>query len=255
MPVCPQCGLRYGFSQSSCPDCVRDDFPPAGNQGPGNEITADETSEAASGTESPGDSEPGRDQDAIAVEHGQAIARFQSGAEAGFFADELTRATGIEADVLVRERFDAVHAVWTVDYVLHVSPEHASEAAGALQLLVDATGDDAAEESTGPRITDLPAGAWMPLILTLAAGSIACFGIEHLDQRQRPPALVVGDGRKPPELWEILNATHGPWVQQLDGGGTRRLTLNRDNRTAVLEEDHDGDGHVDREWDFSWRER
>ena len=93
-------------------------------------------------------------------------------------------------------------------------------------------------------------------ILTLAAGSIACFGIEHLNHRPRPPALVVGDARKPPELWEILGATHGPWVQQLEGGrGLRRLTLNPDNRSAVLEEDYDGDGHIDREWEFSWRKR
>jgi hypothetical protein len=193
-------------------------------------------------------------------ERGQAIARFQSGAEAGYFADELTRATGIEADVLARERFDAVHAVWTVDYVLHVSPQQATEAAETLQSLVDATGDDDSEESTGPRVTDLPAGAWMPLILTLAAGSIACFGIEHLDQRQRPPALVVGDRvvgdrRKPPDLGEILGATRGPWVQQLEGGGVRRITFNRDNRTAVLQEDDDGDGSVDRECEFSWPER
>jgi len=250
MPICPRCGLRHGLSDSFCPGGVQDDHPRGGDQDLGNEI-----SETARGTANPSDTESGHHHDAVAGEHGQPIARFQSGAEAGFFADELTRATGIEADLLVRERFDAVHAIWTVDYVLHVSPEQASEAAGALQLLVDATGDDAGEESTGPRVTDLPAGAWMPLILTLAAGSIACFGIEHLDQRQRPPALVVGDGRKPPELWEILGATHGPWVQQLEGGGVRRLSLNRENRTAVLEEDHDGDGRVDREWEFSWRGR
>jgi hypothetical protein len=168
----------------------------------------------------------------------------------------LTRETGIEANVLIHERFDAVHAVWTVDYVLHVASQHAQDAAAALQSLVDATGDDAGEEVRRPSVSDLPAGVWVPLILTLAAGSIACFGIEHLDNRPRPPALVVGDGRKPPELWEILGATNGPWVQQLEGGpGVRRLTLNPDRRTAVLEEDHDGDGRVDREWEFSWRER
>lgn len=223
MPICPQCGQRHGSSHSLCPGCLHDD--------PNSEAHAGE------------------------ADRGQAIARFQSGAEAGFFADELTRATGIEADVLVREWFDAVHAVWTVDYVLHVSPEHAAQAAQTLQTLVDATGGDATDESSEPRVTDIPAGAWVPLILTLAAGSIACFGIEHLDQRPRPPALVVGDARKPPELWEILGATHGPWVQQLEGGGARRLTLDRDNRTAVLVEDHDGDGQVDREWEFSWHER
>ena len=233
MPICPQCGQRHGLSHSLCPDCVQ-----------------------AHAAANPSESVSGLAEDAEDGERGVAIARFQSGAEAGYFADELTRETGIEVDVLVRERFDAVHAVWTVDYILQVSPLHAQEAPGALQSLVDATGDDAGEESTGPSVSDIPAGVWIPLILTLAAGSIACFGIEHLDHRPRPPALVVGDGRKPPELWEILGATNGPWVQQLEGGrGVRRLTLNPDHRSAVLEEDHDGDGRIDREWEFSWRKR
>jgi hypothetical protein len=219
MPICPQCGLSHDLSNSICPGCLEDE--PAENE-----------------------------------EKGIAIARFQSGAEAGYFADELTRETGIEADVLVREKFDAVHAVWTVDYILQVAPLHVPEATRSLQLLVDATGDDAGEESQKRTITDLPAGVWVPLILTLAAGSIACFGIEHLDHRPRPAALVVGDGRKPPELWEILGATHGAWVQQLEGGrGVRRLTIDSDRRSAILEEDHDGDGRIDREWEFSWRER
>lgn len=228
MPICPQCGRRHGLSRSICPDCVQD--------------------------ENLCESVPGPDEDGENAELWVAIARFQSGAEAGYFADELTRQHGIEADMQVRERFDAVHAVWTVDYILQVSPPHAAEAAGALQSLVDATGDDAQEESKGPSVTDIPAGVWMPLILTLAAGSIACFGIDHFDQRPRQPALVVRDGRKPPELWEILTSTSGAWVQQLEGGrGTRRLTLHPDQHSAVLEEDHDGDGRVDREWEFSWR--
>ena len=76
----------------------------------------------------------------------------------------------------------------------------------------------------------------------------------HIIYLMRPPALIVRDGRKPPELWEILGATNGPWVQQLEGGrGVRRLTLNPDGRSAVLEKDHDGDGRIDREWKFSWR--
>jgi hypothetical protein len=252
MPICPQCGLQHGLSHSLCPGCGEDDHRlpcqnSSGDDSSGNNAcVSTDLNENLFELEADGEDEEG----------GVAIARFQSGAEAGYFADELTRQTGIEADVLVRERFDAVHAAWTVDYILMVSPIHAQEAPRALQSLVDATGDDAGEESAGRSVSDLPAGVWVPLILTLAAGSIACFGIDQLDQRPRPPALVVRDGRKPPELWEILGATNGPWVQQLEGGrGTRKLTLNPDDRTAVLEEDHDGDGHVDREWEFSWRDR
>ena len=232
MPICLQCGQHHGSSHELCPDCVADS------------------------ATNPSENDTGLDFDAAEGECRVTIARFQNGAEAGYFADELTRQTGFEVGVLVREKFDAVHAVWAIDYILLVSPQHAQEAPRALQSLVDATGDDAGEESSMPSASDIPAGIWVPLILTLAAGSIACFGIEHLDHRPRPPALVVGDGRKPPELWEILGATNGPWVQQLEGGrGVRRLTLNRDHRSALLEEDHDGDGFVDREWEFSWEKR
>src|SRR5262249_61661460 len=100
-----------------------------------------------------------------------------------------------------------------------VDRPQAELAARRLQTLVEATGGDpeeeAAPESPAP---DLPGRTWVPLILTLAAGSIACFGIERLDQRARPPALVVRDPREPPELWQILARTRGTWVQKLDDG-------------------------------------
>jgi hypothetical protein len=186
-----------------------------------------------------------------------AIARFQSGAEAGFFADELCREIGVAAEVLARERFDAVHAVWSVDYILLVDRGDAERSARSLASLVEATGGECSEDSSdNSPVSDLPVGVWMPLILTLAAGSIACFGIERLDHRPRPAALVVGDRREPPELWDVLTATRGTWVQQLEGGaGTRELTLDRDRHRARLREDHDGDGCFDREWEFSWKKR
>jgi hypothetical protein len=184
-----------------------------------------------------------------------AIARFQNGAEAGFFADELNRRTGIETDVLTRERFDAVHALWTVDFLLTVSRDRADEAPRLLQELVDATGDEELDEAIpSANGLDLLGGVWVPLIITLAAGSIVCFGIDRADHRPRPPALVVGDGRKPAELWDVLSARPGPWVQPLDAGGERRLTLDREHHTALLQEDQDGDGQVDREWEFSWHQ-
>ena len=230
MPICPQCGLRHGLSHSFCPGCAQDDHSPACDDPSGQE---------ALGTANLGESisrldADGENEEAQAGEYGVAIARFQSGAEAGYFADELTRETGIEADVLVRERFDAVHAIWTVDYILQVSPQHAEEAPRALQSLVDATGDDAGEELTRPSVSDLPAGVWVPLILTLAAGSIACFGIDHLDHRRAP--AWSGDGRKP-QLWKSWEYS-GPWAQL--SRGLRRLA-STDHGTA-LEEDHDGDG-------------
>jgi hypothetical protein len=183
------------------------------------------------------------------------IARFQNGAEAGYFADELTRECHVDTEVLARERFDAVHAVWSVDYILLVERPHAERAARLLQSLVDSTGDDTGDGAAGevPR-SDLPGGVWVPLILTLAAGSIACFGIDRLDHRPRAPALVVRDAREPPDLWEVLAGTRGTWVQRREGGpGVRELTLDPETHSAQLREDHDGDGRFDREWEFSWK--
>jgi hypothetical protein len=186
-----------------------------------------------------------------------AIARFQNGAEAGYFADELTRATGVESEVLARERFDAVHAAWAVDYILLVHGPHAERSARTLQGLVEATGDDASEEAADVAgSSEIPGGVWVPLILTLAAGSIACFGIDRLEHRPRQGALVIRDRREPPELWEVLGARRGAWVQKLEGGpGVRELTVDADSRSAKLKEDHDGDGRFDREWEFSWKRR
>jgi hypothetical protein len=237
MSCCPECGQLFSGRTEICPSCA---------------------SRLAQGEfDVPGEVELAEDRGAADGARQVAIARFQSGAEAGFFADELCRETGVAAEVLARERFDAVHAVWSVDYILLVDRPQAECSARALAALVEATGgecgDDANDES---RVSDLPVGVWVPLILTLAAGSIACFGIERLDHRPRPAALVVGDRREPPELWEVLTATRGTWVQQLEGGiGTRELTLDRDRHRARLREDHDGDGRFDREWDFSWKKR
>jgi len=232
MPYCPRCGQTVSFPQQLCFGCSRE-------SGPLNDL------ESAPDSGDRTDEEPAVDS--------VAIARFQSGAEAGYFADELTRQTGIETDVLARERFDAIHAAWTLDYILLVRAADSGEATCRLQALVDATGDDLAEDKDDcPAYSELPAGVWVPLILTLAAGSIACFGVERIDHRPRPAAMVVGDGRKPAELWDILGSDGAPWVQQLaDGHGTRELSLDRERQSVRLREDRDGDGRFDREWEFS----
>ena len=231
MPYCPQCGQNFSVHDRVCPDCTQ--------------------------SHQPADSQT-QDRDSLAVDdEGQngnvAIARFQNGAEAGYFADELARETGFATQVLARERFDAVHAGWSVDYILLVGKADAEPAAQMLKTLIETTSDDDPGTEGQPAGLDVPGGVWVPLILTLAAGSIACFGIERLDQRPRPPALVVRDGREPPELHELIGAARGTWVQKLDGGGVRQLTLDSESRSALLKEDDDGDGRFEREWEFSWR--
>jgi hypothetical protein len=233
MSCCQECGEPLSERDETCPACAarREHDEP----------------------DVPGDAVSAADEGDFGIKGQVAIARFQSGAEAGFFADELSRETGTATE----ERFDAVHAVWSVDYILLVDRDAAEQSARALASLVEATGGECGEEpGDNAPVSDLPAGVWVPLILTLAAGSIACFGIERLDHRPRPAALVVGDRREPAELWEVLTATRGTWVQRLEGGtGSRELTLDRDRHSARLREDHDGDGRFDREWEFSWKKR
>jgi hypothetical protein len=189
------------------------------------------------------------------LEEAQSVpfARFRSGAEAGYFADELTRETGIEIEVAIRERFEGTHAGWTLDYVLHAPAEETDRAVHALQTLVRNENERDSEGNHSPAERAESRGVpWMPLVLTLAAGSIAFWGGERIEQRQRPPALVDRDPRVPPNLWHLLGATRGAWIQRGNDGSTRELTLDSDRRKAVLREDHDGDGAFDRELRFEF---
>ncbi len=261
MPSCPNCGRSFPVGHEICPDCGENwngERPDRGMSrmplDPG-----DLQSGCADETRLPGSpGESCEDSDVFCADSDRvAIARFQNGAEVGFFADELTRQTGIETEVRAREKFDAVHAVWSVDYLLRVERSDAERAARVLQGLVESTGDESGDdaESRAP-VSEIPGGVLVPLILTLAAGSIACFGIERIDHRPRPPALVVGDARKPPELWELLKSARGQWMQRLDdGAGTRELTVDADEGVAVLREDRDGDGQFEQERRFSLRRR
>lgn len=225
MSCCPDCGRHLFASETGCPACRAA------------AVDAAAESDAA---------------DALDENRRVAVARFQNGAEAGYFADELTRTSGMATEVLARERFDAVHAAWSIDYVLLVDREQAADAASRLELLVETTSDEADSGVDESRLwNDIPCSVWIPLFVTLAAGSIACFGIERVERPVRPPALVVRDPREPPNLWHILGASRGPWRQQLDdGAGVRTLSINAETGTAILREDHDGDGQADQEWRF-----
>jgi len=253
MSDCPNCGRPHPFDCEVCPDCqgTRDGDPSQPEPG------SIEPRDVAR----PGEDQPARfspEELAVDAKGDPArvpIARFQNGAEVGFFADELTRETGIETEVLAREKFDAVHAVWSIDYLLLVDRGEAERGARALQALVESTGGEMEDQpSETASACDIPGGVWVPLILTLAAGSIACFGIERADQHPRAPALVVGHARRSPEVWQFMGAARGNWVQPLEGGpGVRELVLAPEKGTAVLREDEDGDGRFEREQRFSLR--
>lgn len=183
------------------------------------------------------------------------IARFQNGADAGFFADELSREAGIVVEVLARERFDATHGYWLIDYVLHVAHDEAPRAAAMLRALVEATEDGVASADDEQASSPTPSrGSWVPLVLTLAAGSMACWGIQHFEQRPRGAALVVRDPREPPDPTAVAGALAGTWVQHdARGPVVGELLIDLERQTATITEDHNGDGRPDRRWELPLR--
>ncbi|MBS0266449.1 MAG: hypothetical protein JSS02_31245, partial [Planctomycetes bacterium] len=150
------------------------------------------------------------------------------------------------------ERFEAMHANWTIDFMLQVPPERVSEATGLLQELVAQTTD--AEQPGGTNsAAGLTAGLWVPLVSTLAAGSVVCFGIDRVDGRPPRRVRVQREEAPPAELWELLTAAPGPWVQPGGPGmGAKRVTFDRARKVAVIEEDLDGDGAIDRARELAW---
>src|SRR5258708_38927719 len=85
MPICPQCGQRHGLSHSLCSGCLEDD-----RRLSGDDSSVDRTCETANlgETVSEVNDEQGEGEiaDAENGPRGVAIARFQNGAAAGFFA-------------------------------------------------------------------------------------------------------------------------------------------------------------------------
>lgn len=236
MPFCPNCGCPLSHSPAECLTYGSE------SRKPGDSFVSEAKPAEEDGLGAAGD-------------RSVPIARFRNGAEAGYFAEELYRRAGIETEVVASEQFNGVHAAWSIDYLLMATTEDAAEGARALQDLVNDSGEEADENPCGDtERSELPGRIWMPLVLTLAAGSIACWGVERAEKRARLPALVDRDARLPPDLLHVLGSTPGIWRQQdPEGPAVRMLSVDSDERTAVLREDRDGDGTFDGEWQFDWR--
>lgn len=193
--------------------------------------------------------------DPFAGSHWEAIARFRSGAEAGYFADELAREADIEGLIKAEDRFDGVHGMGTTDFVLMVAPQKAERASEVLRSLVaqsDMDEDAATRDEDGNDIPHADEGrpvrsgtVWVPIILTLAAGSIAYWGVHRDQRRVRPPGLVNRERRQGADLLRTIGLFEEPWVQKLDGA-TRELVFDREAQTATVREDRDGDGIFER---------
>jgi hypothetical protein len=197
------------------------------------------------------------------------VARFGNAAEAGYFADELHHVLGCEPRIDVRDDFDAVHACWHTRYLLSVPAALAEHAHAQLHQMLDgeweqlesagrstlaghnpfgiAAGDQRAPGATGPSVVN-----WVPIMLTLAAGSFVIWaGNKKAHPPRRPPA--PRDGQRF-DLIDVLSSDSAPWVQHLNRGGVRELVIDGVTGAAQVREDVDGDGVFEREFVFGRRD-
>jgi hypothetical protein len=197
------------------------------------------------------------------------IARFLNAAEAGYFAHELKLVERLPVVITAEEDFDAVAGYWSTRFLLCVPEANAVTAAEALERLVeDSESDDFVPrrqalddlEYAGDQTTDVfdprrriraeisePVGVgWVPLVLTLAAGSAAIWGVRRVDEPPRPPAAPIK--RQEAEQWQRLPVPSRPWTFPHENGrGQRQFWLEADRNRAVLREDANGDGFFEDE--------
>lgn len=205
-----------------------------------------------------------------------AIARFRNIAEAGFFAEELAR-RNVPASVRVDDQFDALRGNWNTSFLLLVPSERAEASAILLQELIrrseggelddalpalgtldeyglherewdDRGGNhyrDEARAGIGTAFEfeseDRGAGiGWVPLILTLTAGSVIVWGLRHAELWGAGPGAAPLSEREWIELRKELGTSERPWTQPTrDGQGVRKLWFDRDrNRVAIQVERH-----------------
>lgn len=250
MPHCPQCGRLVSQLSGECPACgiklrtvdestARQASPPPVEETARAEAATPPTAQV---TERPPQ---------------KMIARFANCAEAGYFADELSAGLDTDVEIIPLEDFDSIHGTWSTQFALKVAETEAVAAAQFLRELVDSTTDedDNIDRLIQAGLVSPPHTAWLPLVLTLAAGSLVYWGLVRAEQRPRPPVIVRGPhaAKGPPELWHALSASPEPWVQPAGPRQqARKLEFDPQARTALLREDTDGDGTFDREQRFTW---
>ncbi len=253
MPRCLQCGRPQSGHRAYCPACLSE---------PAEGIAADDVSAAAMSRPAAGVA--AETLDASPAERGFVpIARFRNAAEAGYFADELTRDEAFSAVVDLEEALDSFGHYWTTRFVLWVPRGHAESAARQLQQLVDATESDElfATSDAGEMVEpgamashleteDVAESAdsgvnWVPIVLTIAAGSMALWVARSMNEQPKRDVRLAPAGGRQIDLWERLSTDTEPWVQE-SAGGRRELSVSRDRDTAVLREDLDGDGIFER---------
>ncbi len=195
------------------------------------------------------------------------IARFSSAAEAGYFAHELRDGDGIPTRLTLEEQFDAIGGHWAVRYVLAVPTESAEAAAARLSELVQQSAGEEFEDPLPPGLTADAASArlhglesreefldepepiassgvnWVPIVLTLAAGSVAFWAARRVPEAPAAPRQGPAPGGQQIGLWDYIDQHSGVWVQRMENHvGWREMRFDRLHRRVVVREDADGDG-------------
>jgi hypothetical protein len=199
----------------------------------------------------------------------QIVARFGNAAEAGYFADELQHVLGCEPRIDVRDDFDAVHACWHTRYSMSVPAALAEHAHAQLHQMLEgeweqlesagrsaAAGRNSFGLAPGEQRESGAAGHsgvnWVPIMLTLAAGSFVIWaGNKKAHPPRRPPA--PRDGQRF-DLIDVLSSDSAPWVQRLNRGGVRELIIDGATGAAQVREDADGDGVFERKFVLGGRD-
>jgi len=234
MRACQSCGCLMSVHSSDCPACgsaetdlERIEIEPAVHRGDAEQTLA------------------------VEEENLVAVARFNNSAEAGYFADELEHTQQIASKLKIEEHFDALNGRWWHDYVLLVAADHASRAAEYLTEEVTETADEAWRETPGESSDEEDVLKltihWAPiLITTIAAGSVAYWGVKKVEQQPRPPALGMDHRDRADHVWGVIAESENPWVQRIGHGPGVRVLTPQPGGEILLQEDADGDGRFER---------
>ncbi|MEX2286282.1 MAG: zinc ribbon domain-containing protein [Planctomycetaceae bacterium] len=260
MNCCPHCGKRLRDRQVFCPACSNDVSVAADHR---SMPAGDEIDDVA--FVSPDDDPGAADDERLDESNMTVIARFQNAAEAGYFAHELGRSEEMPVTVALAEDYDGMHGYWSARFHLLVPDVCAERAASALERLVAESESDelsVTEEThsdSGKPIGISPFGPggrptttsgseasavnWVPIVLTLTAGSAALWGLRQMDQAPRLRQPVVREGVREEDLWSQFLQSPDPWWQRLENGrGIRELRIDRGHSRIIIREDADGDG-------------
>jgi hypothetical protein len=182
------------------------------------------------------------------------IARFAWASEAGYFSHELSLPGDFETRIVWEDQSDTIHGFWQGEYLLQVPPDWTDEARARLRGLLDDKGEvteptrnrwsggaDADDATFDPQTSS--GINWVPIILTLTAGSMAAISYQVWSRNgERPP--VARD--------ESLDVEAHPapgnrvFMHESDDGSQWAVRFDSKSDQMILTEDVDGDRRPER---------